>query len=98
MPYIKQEDRVGFDDKIIQNAGELNYIISTVFDDYINNHGLSYATINTIIGAIECAKLELYRRIAVPYEDYKFSENGEVYNYAKDLLWNYSSTEQRSKK
>ena len=32
-----------------------------------------------VIGALECAKLELYRRIAAPYEDTKIQENGEVY-------------------
>lgn len=32
-----------------------------------------------IIGALECCKLELYRRIAAPYEDIKIGENGDVY-------------------
>lgn len=43
---------------------------------------LSYADINEAIGALECAKLELYRRIAVPYENRKLAENGDVYRSA----------------
>ena len=41
---------------------------------------LSYAEINRIIGALECAKLEIYRRLAVPYEDEKIILNGDVFN------------------
>ena len=40
---------------------------------------VEYARINELIGVLECAKLELYRRIAVPYEDTKIAENGDVY-------------------
>ena len=32
-----------------------------------------------LIGVLECAKLELYRRVAAPYEDDKIDENGDVY-------------------
>jgi len=35
--------------------------------------------INEVIGVLECAKLELYRRVAAPYEERKRIENGEVY-------------------
>jgi hypothetical protein len=38
-----------------------------------------YAHLNEAIGVLECAKLELYRRIAAPYEDRKMGETGEVY-------------------
>jgi len=31
------------------------------------------------VGVLECAKLELYRRIAAPYEDEKIVETGDVY-------------------
>jgi hypothetical protein len=41
--------------------------------------GLSYKNINQAIGALECAKLELYRRVAAPYEDKKALINGDVY-------------------
>ena len=38
-----------------------------------------YSKINALIGVLECAKLELYRRVAAPYENDKIDENGDVY-------------------
>jgi len=46
--------------------------------DYYNQ-GPSYQTINDIIGALEGAKMEFYRRVVVPYEDKKIKDNGDVY-------------------
>ncbi len=40
---------------------------------------LRYSKINSLIGVLECAKLELYRRVAAPYENDKIDENGDVY-------------------
>lgn len=81
MPYIKPEDRtkILLDEQSISTAGELNYFISTLLNWYLNQKGKSYSTINEAIGVLECAKLELYRRVAVPYEDIKIEENGDVY-------------------
>jgi broad-specificity NMP kinase len=85
VPYIHQSDRTFFDEKIsfknnaIQTPGELNYFLTRIVDHYISTHGKSYSTINEAIGVLECAKLELYRRIASPYEDSKIKENGDVY-------------------
>ena len=62
--------------------GELNYKISDILDQYIRDCGLSYTVLNEIVGVLECAKLEVYRRIAVPYEDIKLHDNGEVYGTA----------------
>jgi len=45
----------------------------------MKEEGLSYRTINDILGALEGAKLEFYRRVAVPYENSKLSENGDIY-------------------
>ena len=59
--------------------GQLNYAITCVLKDYIESNGLSYDTINDIVGALEGAKLEFYRRVAAPYEDKKIIENGDVY-------------------
>ena len=78
MPYIKQEDRLG-PTMIAETPGELNYLITTLVNEYIVQKGLKYATLNEVVGVLECAKLELYRRIAAPYEDGKCDENGDVY-------------------
>ena len=40
---------------------------------------MRYAHLNEALGALESAKLELYRRLAAPYEDEKKSETGDVY-------------------
>lgn len=82
MPYIKQQRR----DAIRagarpRDAGELNFAITVLVDNYLNDKGgIRYAYLNEVVGAIECAKLELYRRVAAPYEDQKIAENGDVYS------------------
>ena len=81
MPYIKKERR----EAILtgakpQDAGELNFAITHLADSYLAAKGeIRYAYLNEVIGALECAKLELYRRIAAPYEDIKIKEAGDVY-------------------
>lgn len=79
MPYLKAIDR----ERLLKGGpafvpGDLNFIFSRACKDYIANHGPSYQAINDCIGALECAKLELYRRTAAPYEDKKILENGDV--------------------
>jgi hypothetical protein len=84
MPYIKPEARNKFEAQIdhlieeIENPGELNYVITRLARAFAQRDGTSYAKINETMGALECAKLELYRRIAEPYEDKKIKENGDV--------------------
>jgi hypothetical protein len=81
MPYIKQQDRIKIEQGCsIQSCGELNFNFSIIIKEYLNNKGMSYQTINDIIGALEGAKLEFNRRIVIPYEDKKIIENGDVYN------------------
>jgi len=87
MPYIKKERRrelsVPADWPMIghaQDVGELNYQITCLVDDFISRKKLKYSEINSAIGVLECAKMELYRRIAAPYEDKKCEENGDVYS------------------
>jgi len=86
MPYIAQDRRRAIVKKAyldmteIDKAGELNYAITILIQQYSHNKGkLSYQTINDIIGALEGVKQEFYRRVAVPYEEAKIKENGEVY-------------------
>jgi len=59
--------------------GILNYIISRLANHHLEKQGLRYANINRIIGAIECSKHEIYRRLAAGYEDVKAAENGDVF-------------------
>lgn len=81
MPYIKRKQREDLHNGTTpRNAGEFNYVVSTFIDSYIAENGTSYQIFNDIIGALEGAKLEVYRRLCGPYEDLKLMENGEVYN------------------
>ena len=73
MPYLSQDTRKKLIEEIPLFPGELNYIITSVLDQYIQATGLSYTTLNEMVGVLECAKMELYRRIAVPYEDKKLN-------------------------
>ena len=94
MPYISQRDRRPNDATQataqevreqcrsllrLDGPGELNYAITSIIDDWLKRKGVRYASINLAIGVLECAKLELYRRVAAPYEDKKMEENGDVY-------------------
>ncbi len=78
MPYIKEADKRR---ALVEpeTAGELNFAITTIMAEYLERKGLGYAHINDCMGACEGAKLEFYRRVAVPYEDTKIVANGDVY-------------------
>lgn len=80
MPYIPEINRKPLaEGKFIPcNAGELNFLITYLCDRYLKNE-FNYSRINEVIGVLECAKMELYRRIAAPYEDTKIMEYGDVY-------------------
>jgi hypothetical protein len=88
MPYIKPEHRVKLDRHINELTnelyvnpelfkGNLNYIISNIINQYLID--INYNKINDMIGVLECCKLELYNRMAIPYEEQKCEENGDVY-------------------
>jgi hypothetical protein len=86
MPYIKTEDRVKFENLVkdmsltkIDTAGELNYLITRLVLSFLSQKNTSYQNYNDAIGALEGAKLELYRRSVSKYEDKKIKENGDVY-------------------
>ena len=61
------------------NPGELNFCITQLLLGYTTLKGAKYQTFNDILGALEGAKLEFYRRIVVNYEQVKCAENGDVY-------------------
>ena len=85
MPYIKEEDKLDIyeynilDTSNITTPGKLNFAITQIVLDYFEKVPPNYQSINDILGALEGAKLEFYRRVAVPYEDKKKEENGDVY-------------------
>lgn len=86
MPYIDGGSRKKVIAEGPTNGGELNYHITSLLHWYIEEKGLNYATVNEIIGVLECAKLELYRVIAAPYETKKAISNGTVSKLDKKLV------------
>ncbi len=89
MPYILKEKRTILDPAIRQLAdafikladdgnfaGNLNYTITKLlFTLYPEPN---YQRFNDMVGALECCKLELYRKKVSPYEDLKEQENGPL--------------------
>jgi len=61
------------------SAGNLNYIITKIINEWVRSKGLRYATINEVKGVLHCVIDEFNRRIVGPYEDSKIEDNGDVY-------------------
>lgn len=94
MPYIKPEAREAlrkfstWDPKVgsrrnLSGPGDLNYLITTLCDQYAGMEP-NYERLNEVMGVLECAKLEFYRRVCAAYEDKKIKENGDVYTVEHD--------------
>lgn len=63
--------------------GELNYAISYLVAKGFAPFGhWRYHFIARAVAVFECAKLELYRRVAAPYEDQAIKKNGDIEPYA----------------
>jgi len=94
MPYIKKENRKNLDDSIEHMVrqikrnnpefhnllGDINYCFSRVVSNLMGE--VSYSKIAMITGVLENIKQEFYRRVAVPYEDKKIIENGDIKEYS----------------
>lgn len=85
MPYIKQVDRVKFQNLVesmdladIKTPGELNYLLTNLVHAYLGRELQNYQSYNDAMGALEGCKLELYRKFIASYEDSKIIENGDV--------------------
>ena len=84
MPYIEQEYRFKVDQivKYFLDTGKihgrLNYFLFKLTKEAIKRNGESYGSYKEIIGELECAKLEIYRKLVSNYEDKKEKENGEI--------------------
>ncbi len=67
------------DDETATDEGMLNYAITRLLMTVYGDAGSTrYAAINNAVGMLECCKLELYRKVAAPYEDQKAFDNGDV--------------------
>lgn len=81
MPYIEKSRREAIKNKTItpSTAGDLNYLVTMLCQEYLEVKGESYQTYNDIMGALTGAQLELYRRKTAIYEDKKIFSNGDVW-------------------
>lgn len=88
MPYIDKEKRKLFKDPLLdllsslqgsddEMCGELNYCISFLLYNLLHDKH-KYSRVNALMGVMECASQEFYRRYAVPYEEEKIKQNGDV--------------------
>lgn len=79
MPYIKKEKRFKPGEPFLPSTpGEYNYAITLVCLKMLGPEP-KYEDYSRVVAALECAKLEFYRRSVAPYEDKKIKENGDVY-------------------
>jgi aromatic ring-opening dioxygenase LigB subunit len=67
--------------QLLEVAGDLNYIITRLTTETAGE--VSYQKVAILTGVLENAKQELYRRYAVPYENLKITDNGDVPAYKK---------------
>lgn len=91
MPYIPTSEKEKVDRGLIalnlselNDSGALNYAIHQIIAQYISKNKESYQTYNDIIGGLECAKMELYRRLISEYEDRKILLNKDVKPYLNE--------------
>ncbi len=80
MPYIDPERRRDLDafGGFPVSTGELTYKIYKICMQYLNKSEGRFQDRSEVIAALECAKLEFYRRQLSEYEDSAILRNGDV--------------------
>lgn len=94
MPYIKTEIRRRIDDQIenfIQDyrgridwsdTGASNYVITRIILGIMKPEDKwTYDSLSDVIKTLECAKMEISRRIMSGYEDLKAFKNGDLQEF-----------------
>ena len=97
MPYIDENSRKVLDryiddladvitnfseldnEKVMLVLGDLNYCMSRLIGQVMGD--TSYAKVAMLTGVLENVKQEFYRRVAVPYEEEKIVQNGDIKEY-----------------
>ena len=91
MPYTEKKQRQLYKSAIIELAnilakqddehivGDINFINHALIKTLIQRKGgMRYFRLNNFIGSIFMSTLELYRRLAGPYEEEAMKRNGDV--------------------
>ncbi len=88
MPYVLPEVRERLDKDILsaQNPGELGYTVAMLIDAYIFRNSRDpekpefwFKDVAELMGTIESIKMEVYRRVVVPYENYQLNRAGDCF-------------------
>jgi hypothetical protein len=83
MPYLKKFEKAHLDQLLCGviplSPGQLNFCVTRLCQMYLKHVGKNYETLNAVIGALECAKHEIFRRAISGYEDEAIKRNGDVY-------------------
>lgn len=58
--------------------GLMNYTISQMIEYVYPVKDCGYKEFNEIMGFLECLKMEYYRKMVAPYENYKEKQNGPI--------------------
>lgn len=78
MPYLRTADRIRLErGGLPETPGHLNYVLTCAVLAFLGATP-NYERFNAAVGALECAKQELYRKAIAPYEDQKSDENGTL--------------------
>lgn len=88
MPYIARKDRAQYQQAIgklaelvppdrMARPGHMNYIISLLIQR-VYGESMRYADHNEVVGLLNCAQQEFYRRFTAPYEDEKIEQEGDL--------------------
>jgi len=74
---ITSEGKDDYDENLAK--GDLNYIIYSIIKRHIEVRGMKYHRLNDFVGGVmSCCQMELYRKLAAPYEDDCIKRNGDV--------------------
>jgi len=86
IPYIKSRERERLSEiselilkTKIDTAGNLQYLIALLTKSFMTDKEKKYQDHNDVMGALDGAAREYYRRKVAPYEQEKINENGDVY-------------------
>jgi hypothetical protein len=87
MPYITPDARAFYEPELTRLGtrvhgdviGGLTYVLTKLLLAWVGESP-TYARYALVVGAIETAKMELYRKAVALYEDQKCAENGEVFS------------------
>lgn len=94
MPYIPKERQQQLPTRFFEllpdepTAGDMNYLFTRIAHEYIERRGLRYAHLNDVLGALDGASKEFYRRVAAQYENKAIGKNGDVMSpIIEDILY-----------